>query len=100
MQALAQRENVIGVKLSGMVTEVRNAELCWETLQRYVDASMELFGTERLLYGSDWPVSLLRTADYGDWLEFVKRALSPLSRAEQEAIFSKNCQRCYQLAVD
>lgn len=98
MQSLAQRDNVIGVKLSGMVTEVRDADLDWDTLQRYIHASLELFGAERLLYGSDWPVSLLRTADYGEWLDFVKHALSQLSRDEQEAIFSENSHRCYQLS--
>lgn len=100
MQALAERDNVIGVKLSGMVTEVLDAELCWDTLLRYVDASLALFGTERLLYGSDWPVSLLRIDDYGDWLDFVKNALQSLTREEQLAIFSENCQRCYQLTGD
>jgi L-fuconolactonase len=30
-----------------------------DDLRRYVDAALEIFGSDRLLFGSDWPVCQL-----------------------------------------
>lgn len=64
MAELAKRDQVLGVKISGMVTEVRDAEIDEPTLRAYFYETLELFGPDRVMFGSDWPVCLLRIDPY------------------------------------
>lgn len=93
---LARRENVT-CKLSGMVTEVDGPAWDSASLAPYLDTALEAFGPNRLLFGSDWPVCLLRT-DYANWVDTVKAALAELSEQEQSAIWGGNARRIYKLA--
>ena len=97
MAALAERENVLGVKISGMVTEVVDAEIDVATLQAYFDATLELFGPDRVMFGTDWPVCLLRIDSYQNWVETVQDFVTRLSTEEQTAILRDNAIRCYDL---
>lgn len=98
MAELARRENVIAVKISGMVTEVTNDELDEPTLQSYFEESLDLFGPTRLCFGTDWPVCLLRIDSYKDWADMVRRFVEPLSVHERDAVLSGTCRRAYRLA--
>ena len=91
---LAGRDNV-ACKLSGMATEVRDPEWNANLLEPYFQTALEAFGPERLLFGSDWPVCLLRT-DYDRWFNTVKTAIGELSPPEQSAILGGNAERIYQ----
>ncbi|GAA4097226.1 amidohydrolase family protein [Nonomuraea soli] len=53
----------VHVKVSGLVTEADHENWTVEDLRPYVEYALELFGPERLMCGSDWPVALL-AADY------------------------------------
>ena len=97
MAALAKRENVLGVKISGMVTEVGDPEIDVATLQAYFDTTLELFGPDRVMFGTDWPVCLLRIESYQSWVETVRDFVARLSMEEQDAILHENAVRCYQL---
>jgi len=92
---LAGRDNV-ACKLSGMATEVMDPEWDDDLLTPYIDTVLEAFGPDRLLFGSDWPVCLLRT-DYDRWFKTVETAIGKLSASEQAAILSGNASRIYQL---
>lgn len=98
IRALAERENVF-CKLSGMVTEVIPAVENWtpDLLGPWFDVVFQAFGPDRLIFGSDWPVCLLR-GEYADWLQCLEFWLSGLSRAEQDAIFGGNAARAYALS--
>jgi L-fuconolactonase len=96
---LARRENV-SCKLSGMVTEVHGPVWDRQLLAPYFETAIEAFGPDRLLFGSDWPVCLLKT-DYPTWVDTIAatlNALNALSKDEQAAIWGKNAQRIYKLA--
>jgi len=97
MAELAKRENVLGVKISGMVTELIDPEIDVPTLRAYFDETLALFGPERLLFGTDWPVCLLRIDSYQDWAAMVNGFTAGLSADEREAIFHGNAVRCYAL---
>lgn len=97
MAALAKRENVLGVKISGMVTEVVDPEIDVATLQAYFDTTLKLFGPDRVMFGTDWPVCLLRIESYQSWVETVRDFVARLSMEEQDAILHENAVRCYQL---
>ena len=62
------------------------------------DVALDAFGADRLMFGSDWPVSLLRTP-LGDELGRMQRLVSSLSAAEREQLFSGTALRSYGLAA-
>ncbi len=97
MAALAERDNVTAVKISGMVTEVTDDHLDEATLENYFKETLELFGPQRLCFGTDWPVCLLRIDSYKDWADSVRGYVSELSEDEQAAILSTTCQAAYRL---
>lgn len=97
IQQLAQREHV-ACKFSGVVTEVRDDQWDIHTLRPYWDTAIEAFGSQRLMFGSDWPVCLLKT-NYQQWFEVVSELASELSPAEQENFWANNAARIYSLRL-
>jgi len=94
---LARRPHV-ACKFSGLATEVRDEQWSAETIRPYWDVALEAFGSDRLMYGSDWPVCLLAST-YSRWLETVRRLVEPLRPAEQDAFFSLNAARVYGITI-
>lgn len=94
MEELAKRENV-HCKLSGLVTESDWAKWTEADLQPYIQIVLESFGPERVMFGSDWPVSLV-ACPYRRWVEIVQRAVSSLSLSDQEAIFGRTARAAYR----
>jgi L-fuconolactonase len=95
IERLAAMPNVC-CKFSGAATEVVAETWDLETLRPYWDVVLEAFTPDRLMFGSDWPVCLLRTG-YGRWLDTVRRLAEPLSADEQEQLFSSTAKRVYDL---
>ena len=90
---LAKRPNVL-CKLSGMATEVRGDTWDADTLRPYAELAIEAFGPERLMFGSDWPVCLLKT-EYKRWVETVLGLIGELSEDEQDAVLYRNAATFY-----
>ena len=89
----------IHVKLSGMVTEANPAKWSAEDLRPYVQHVLRLFGPDRLMFGSDWPVCLLA----GSWKEVLAaftQALGAQSIDLREKILGETAQRFYKLSVE
>ncbi|MES2923471.1 MAG: amidohydrolase family protein [Verrucomicrobiota bacterium] len=97
MTELAKRDNILGVKISGMVTEVLDGEIDEPTLRAYFEETLALFGPDRLMFGTDWPVCLLRIDSYQTWADMVREFVSRLTPDEAEAILHDNAVRCYGL---
>jgi L-fuconolactonase len=92
---LAAHRNVT-CKLSGLVTEAAWGTWTTDDLQPYVDRVLALFGPERLMFGSDWPVCTL-AAGYADVVEAARTCLGGLSAAETAAVFAGTATRTYRL---
>ena len=60
LRPLAGRDHV-AAKLSGLVTEADWGRWSDADLAPYIDRALEMFGPDRLMFGSDWPVCLLAT---------------------------------------
>jgi L-fuconolactonase len=86
----------VSCKLSGMITEANWTEWTPSDLRPYVARALDIFGTERVMYGSDWPVCLL-AGDYGAVKSALEEALPPLSPEEWAAVFGGNAIRFYGL---
>jgi L-fuconolactonase len=93
--AIARRDNVC-CKLSGMITEAHWDSWTPEMLAPYMDVVVECFGTDRMVFGSDWPVCLV-AGSYGEVLSVVRDYFSAFSKNEQERIFGGNAIAFYGL---
>lgn len=93
IRELAKRANV-SCKISGMITEVRDAEWDVGLLRPYFDTVLEAFGPQRVMYGSDWPVCLLR-GSYQQWFETCIELTNTMSPDEQSAFWGGNAARIY-----
>ncbi|WP_413600953.1 amidohydrolase family protein [Curtobacterium sp. Curtsp57] len=92
MRDFAARPNV-ACKVSGLLTEAGDD---WRNrpVDRYVRETVHTFGTDRSMWGSDWPVSTL-AADYRTTLRTTADALADLSDTEREAVFGGTAERVY-----
>ena len=95
LRELARRPHVM-CKLSGVVTETRDAEWTPALIAPYLETALDAFGPDRILFGTDWPVCLLRCT-YQTWVETITSFISTLTPAEQDAIMGGNAARAYRL---
>lgn len=82
-------------KLSGLLTEA-GADAGARTLAPYFQHLNQVFGCNRLMWGSDWPVLNL-ASDYSRWHTIACQLLEPLSNAERERIWGITAERFYGL---
>ena len=83
-------------KLSGLVTEASRTEWREADLVPYASHVVDAFGTERVMYGSDWPVLTLATG-YGAWFGFIEWFTKRWSEAERRNFYRDNDRRVYGL---
>ena len=86
----------ISCKVSGLVTEANHSAWLTDELRPFVECALELFGPERLMFGSDYPVCLL-AASYDRVLDSFQEILKGLSEQEREQIFAENARKFYRL---
>jgi len=84
-------------KLSGLLCEL-NTEQTKVNLQLCMQHVFNCFGSERLMWGSDWPVVNL-AGDYDEWLEISNSLISQYSLVSQENIWSKTAEKFYNLTT-
>jgi L-fuconolactonase len=85
--------NVVA-KLSGLVAEADWATWTVADLRPYVETAVELFGPDRLMFGSDWPVCEV-AATY----EQVTSALEEILGGRPADIFGGTAVRAYELEI-
>ena len=97
MKELAKRDNVIGVKFSGLLTEFPEGEGDFDTVAAYFNETLEIFGPGNVMFGTDWPVCLLRTK-YSEWADTYRSLTNDLSEEERLALHGVNAEICYRLS--
>lgn len=90
---LAERE-LIHCKISGMVTEADWKKWTPESLFPYMEIALELFGPDRLMYGSDWPVCLV-AGEYEQVFQVVADFTSTLSSHEKARVLGETAAEFY-----
>jgi predicted TIM-barrel fold metal-dependent hydrolase len=93
MGALADCPNVF-VKLSGLGTFVHACRA--DVIGPIVTETVALFGAERCLYGSNFPIEKLWT-DYATLYRTFRAAIAPLPRDQQVAILHDTAARLYRI---
>ena len=84
-------------KVSGLVTEARHSDWSPGDLAPYVRHVLDVFGADRLMFGSDWPVCLL-AASYTEVLNAARSILDPVLDAEgMTKVYGGNAVTFYRL---
>jgi len=85
-------------KVSGLVTEADWSSWTVADLRPAVDHALDVFGPWRLIFGSDWPVSLL-AAPYQRIVETALALLAGLTPDERAAVMGGTAVEVYGLSV-
>lgn len=85
-------------KLSGLFTEADHATWEKEDIRRYFDFVLETFGTDRVMFGSDWPVSTM-ASNYSRTVHTSLELCAELSETERQKVFFENAKSFYKIDV-
>lgn len=97
MGGLAEHPNVF-VKVSGFATLADWVSWQPSDIQRYVDWVVEKFGPQQLLFGGDWPVSVL-AGGYARIHEGTEKLLEGLTESERYRIMGETAINVYRLPM-
>ena len=95
LRTLSEFPNVY-CKISGLTTEADHTQWTSADLQPYIAHVIDCFGFDRIIYGSDWPVSTQAT-DYRRWVDTLREAVSGCSSEELTKLFRDNAIKFYRL---
>jgi L-fuconolactonase len=90
---LAEFPNV-RCKLSGLASEAPENARTFSALRPWVEHALDVFGPDRCMVGSDWPVVTAATT-YGWWFEFVLDVIGELSAGDRTQVLSTTAQDTY-----
>ena len=88
----------IHCKVSGMVNEADHASWKPDDLKPYVRHIIDIFGFDRLMFGSDWPVCLLASS-YDDVVGAALEAVGEISADDMAKFMGSNAIEFYGLDV-
>lgn len=86
----------VNVKLSGISAYCAPGTANPATLKPWVDHVLSAFGTDRVVWGGDWPVVNLGTG-LPQWIALSHELLGGLSSAQQMLIGQDNAKRIYRI---
>jgi L-fuconolactonase len=95
LRALAASPSVV-CKISGVATEADHQRWTPQELQPYIEAAIEAFGFDRIVFGGDWPVAI-QAIRYERWVELLDDILQGVPAADQRKFWRENALRVYRL---
>lgn len=96
IKIIAENPNIY-CKLSGLITEADWKTWHYQQISPYLEIAGEYFGTDRLCFGSDWPVCLL-AGKYEQMLDIINTFTLQISTKEKEKVMGWNAVKFYQLS--
>jgi L-fuconolactonase len=96
MRGFRSERGHVWCKLSGMVTEADWQSWTPADLKPYVLEVLDIFGPDRCMFGTDWPVCLV-AASYDRVKDALEECLVGLTAAEREQIFGRSAIEAYAL---
>lgn len=90
---MAAQPNVY-CKLSGLFTEANWKSWSAGDFYSYFDTVFTYFGTDRLMFGSDWPV-MLTAGIYVQWKSLLEKYMENFSAEDKQKIFGLNAISFY-----
>jgi L-fuconolactonase len=95
MRAMAAHPHVF-CKLSGLFTEADWKEWSAGDFYPYLDTVFEVFGPDRLMFGSDWPV-MLAAGIYVQWKSLLEKYMENFPVEDKQKISGLNAIGFYNL---
>lgn len=83
-------------KISGVITEANHQTWCFEDIKPYIFHALDVFGINRVMFGSDWPMVNL-AGSYSYWVHALYDLLMHSPKNEWHQLFYENAKRCYSL---
>ena len=91
---VAAQNPLVHAKVSGLYPGADPATWTVEGLRPFIDRALEVFGSSRLMYGGDWPISVM-AGGYSTVLDGLQIALADLSKAQAKRIWSGTARALY-----
>lgn len=95
MKDLASMGNVV-CKISGATTEADLKNWKVDDVRPYLEHVLQVFGEDRVLFGSDWPV-VTQAATYHRWVETVEEITKDFTEEQKNKLWKDNAVRFYRL---
>ena len=86
----------VACKVSGIVVNADHRNWIPEDLRPYIEYVIEVFGSDRVMFGSDWPVCTL-AASYRKWVAALTLLTKATGESNQRKLFLENAERIYRL---
>jgi L-fuconolactonase len=96
LAALAACDNVVA-KVSGLITKGDWRRWTVDRLTPVVEHALDVFGTGRVMFGSDWPLAEL-AGGYRAWKDAYLQITDSLAPAERAAVDAGNAATVYALS--
>lgn len=94
MRRLAERPNVV-CKISA-VAGASEPDWTVDSIRPWILDCVELFGTERAMFGTNWPIDRL-VATYPQLIDAYRQITAPLTPDERADLFHRTAARIYRL---
>jgi L-fuconolactonase len=86
----------LSCKVSGLFTSAKGKSWKPADFYPFLEVVFNAFGTERLLYASDWPFLLL-AGIYVQWKSLLEKFTEKYSKEDRDLFFGDNAARIYRL---
>ena len=96
MDTVAKRKNITGCKISGFIASAEKGKWSVDDLAPVVDHTYQVFGPDRVMFASDWPVCTL-TATFQEWLSTLAEIAQHWSSIDRQKLFHDNAVKIYRL---
>lgn len=90
-------ENV-SAKISGLITEAEWFNWNEKDILDIIEISLDVFGSDRLMFGTDYPVVLV-AEELSSWVSTFKKSIAKLSSDEIKKITIDNCVQFYKIEI-
>lgn len=95
---ISERANV-STKLSALIECAGGGPWTVAGFQPFVDHALAVFGADRVIWGSNWPVCRVG-GGLAEWLRATGELLAPLGPGERAKVLGGNAVRVYGLPLD
>ena len=95
IEKFKELENV-SAKISGLITEAEWFNYNEKDILNIIEIALEVFGADRLMFGTDYPVVLVAD-ELSSWVNTFKKSIAQLSSNEIKKITIDNCLQFYKI---
>jgi L-fuconolactonase len=88
----------VSAKISGLITEAEWYAWNENDILNIIEISLEVFGPDRLMFGTDYPVVLV-AEELSTWVQTFNKSIAQLSSEEIRKITVDNCLQFYKIEL-